>query len=33
VRVRPIGPLGVGGRSYLRARHIAAIISQLGQTL
>jgi hypothetical protein len=33
VRVPPIGGPCVGGRSYVRARQIATVISQLGQTL
>ena len=33
VRVPPIGAPCTGGRSYVRARHIAAVISRLGQTL
>jgi transposase-like protein len=33
VRVPPIGAPCTGGRSYVRARHIAAVITRLGQTL
>jgi len=33
VRVPPIGASCTGGRSYVRARHIAAVITRLGQTL
>jgi hypothetical protein len=33
VRVPPIGALCTGGRSFVRARHIAAIITRLGRTL
>jgi putative transposase len=33
VRVPPVGAPCTGGRSYVRARHIAAVITQLGQTL
>ena len=33
VRVPPIGTLCSGGRSYVHARHIASVISQLGQAL
>ena len=33
VRVPPMGVPCTGGRSYVRARHIAAIITRLGQTL
>jgi hypothetical protein len=33
VRVLPIGAPCDGGRSYVRARHIAAVITRLGQTL
>jgi hypothetical protein len=33
VRVRPVGAPCTGGRSYVRARHINAVITRLGQTL
>ncbi len=33
VRVPPIGAPCTGGRSYVRARHIAAVITRLGRTL
>jgi transposase, IS6 family len=33
VRVPPVGAPCTGGRSYVRARDIAAVISRLGQTL
>jgi transposase-like protein len=33
VRVPPVGAACSGGRSYIRARHIATVINQLGQTL
>jgi len=33
VRVPPIGARCTGGRSYVRARHIAAVVNRLGQTL
>jgi hypothetical protein len=33
VRVPPIGTPCTGGRSYVRARHIAAVIARLSQTL
>ena len=33
VRVPPIGASCTGGRSYVRARHIAAVITRLGQAL
>jgi len=33
VRVPPIGALCTGGRSYVRASQIAAVITRLGQTL
>src|SRR6266581_553912 len=33
VRVPPIGAPCTGGRSYVRARHIAAVITRLGQIL
>jgi hypothetical protein len=33
VRVPPIGAPCTGGRSYVRARHIAAVITRLGPTL
>ncbi|MDP9227111.1 MAG: hypothetical protein M3P18_25345 [Actinomycetota bacterium] len=33
VRVPPIGARCTGGRRYARARHIAAVITRLGQTL
>ena len=33
VRVPPIGAPCIGGRSYARARHIAAFINRLGQAL
>jgi transposase-like protein len=33
VRVRPIGAPCTGGRSYVRARHIAAVITRLGKAL
>jgi hypothetical protein len=33
VRVPAIGAPCTGGRSYVRARHIAAVITRLGQTL
>jgi hypothetical protein len=32
-RVPPIGAPCTGGRSYVRARHINAVITRLGQTL
>ena len=32
VRVPPIGAPCTGGRSYVRARHVAAVISRLGRT-
>jgi len=33
VRVPPVGAPCTGGRSYVRARQIAAVITRLGQTL
>ena len=33
VRVPPVGAPCTGGRSYVRARHIAAVIAQLGRAL
>ena len=33
VRVPSIGARCTGGRSYVRARHIAAVVNRLGQTL
>ena len=33
VRVPPIGAPCTGGRSYVRSRHIAAVITRLGRTL
>ena len=33
VRVPPVGAPCTGGRSYVRARHIAAVITQLGRAL
>jgi hypothetical protein len=33
MRVPPIGAPGTGGRTYVRTRHIAAVIACLGQTL
>jgi transposase-like protein len=33
VRVPPIGAPYTGGRSYVRARRVAAVITRLGQTL
>lgn len=33
VRVPPIGAPCIGGRSYVRARHIAGVITRLGRTL
>ena len=33
VRVSPIGAPCTGGRSYIRARHISAVLTWLGQTL
>ena len=33
VRVPPIGAACAGGRSYVRARHIAAVVNQLGRSL
>ena len=33
VRVPPIGAPCTGGRTYVRARHVAAVITRLGRTL
>jgi transposase-like protein len=33
VRVSPIGAPCYGGRSYVRARHVATVVDQLGRTL
>jgi hypothetical protein len=33
LRVSPIGATCAGGRSYVRARHIAGVITRLGRTL
>jgi transposase-like protein len=33
VRVPPVWAPCIGGRSYVRARHIAAVFTRLGQTL
>ena len=33
VRVPPVGAPCTGGRSYVRARHITAVITRLGQSL
>ena len=33
VRVPPIGAPCAGGRSYVHARHIAAVVNRLGRTL
>jgi hypothetical protein len=33
VRVPPLGAPCTGGRSYVRARHIAAVVTRLGRTL